>query len=157
MKEEDKYFFSNTFGLHLQIHILSNLLPQLDYFIQIIQGSLYQLYQIIIYVGLKYQLKCDENLFESNERNFKQMGQTLAKRNSFAIIKNCRKCNISEYTRMIRMSKIDFISAVGGLFGLCLGFSFVSFFEVLYWFTLVLARNLCRYLQSLQYSAGPPE
>ena len=47
-----------------------------------------------------------------------------------------------EYTKARRMTIIDFISAVGGLFGLCLGFSFVSFFEILYWSIVQLTRKL---------------
>ena len=31
------------------------------------------------------------------------------------------------------MTWIDFISALGGCFGLCLGFSLVSFVEIVYW------------------------
>ena len=53
----------------------------------------------------------------------------------------------SEYTRMTRMTNIGFISSVGGLFGLCLGFSFVSVFEILYWGIIVLTRNMLRYQQ----------
>ena len=44
--------------------------------------------------------------------------------------------------RRIRMGPIEFISSLGGLFGLCLGFSFISFFEIIYWATIVLARCL---------------
>jgi hypothetical protein len=64
-----------------------------------------------------------------------------------------------EYERIKRMTAIDFISSVGGLFGLCLGFrsvalhrllctdlqpisSLISFFEILYWFIIRLGRNL---------------
>ena len=49
-----------------------------------------------------------------------------------------------EYERIKRMTAIDFISSVGGLFGLCLGFSLISFFEILYWFIIRLGRNLLR-------------
>ena len=44
--------------------------------------------------------------------------------------------------RRIRMGPIEFISLMGGLFGLCLGFSFISFFEIIYWATIALARYL---------------
>ncbi len=39
------------------------------------------------------------------------------------------------------MSWIQFISQVGGLMGLCLGFSFVSAIELFYWFTYRMGRN----------------
>ncbi|TRY67303.1 hypothetical protein TCAL_07234 [Tigriopus californicus] len=40
-----------------------------------------------------------------------------------------------EYSRQARMTWIEFVAQVGGLLGLCLGLSFVSFLEVIYWFT----------------------
>jgi len=40
------------------------------------------------------------------------------------------------------MTWLDFISGFGGFCGLCLGFSFVSFVEILYWFSLKLCRNI---------------
>ena len=49
---------------------------------------------------------------------------------------------ILEYERIKRMTAIDFISSMGGLFGLCLGFSLISFFEILYWFIIRLGRNM---------------
>ena len=39
------------------------------------------------------------------------------------------------------MTVIDFIGNVGGLFGLCLGFSLISFFELLYWFLIRTSRR----------------
>merc|ERR1711971_464581 len=48
---------------------------------------------------------------------------------------------IMELERAIRMSPVEFISSLGGLFGLCLGFSITSFFEIIYWFTIALSRN----------------
>ena len=38
----------------------------------------------------------------------------------------------SEFERSIRMGPVDFIASLGGLFGLCLGFSIVSFIEIVY-------------------------
>ena len=49
-----------------------------------------------------------------------------------------------ELERQIRMSPIEFLSSLGGLFGLCLGFSIASFFEIIYWFTIVLSRFLLK-------------
>jgi hypothetical protein len=31
------------------------------------------------------------------------------------------------------MGPVDFIASLGGLFGLCLGFSIISFLEIIYW------------------------
>ena len=39
----------------------------------------------------------------------------------------------SEFERSIRMGPVDFIASLGGLFGLCLGFSIISFLEIIYW------------------------
>ena len=42
------------------------------------------------------------------------------------------------------MTLLDFISGFGGFCGLCLGFSFVSIVEILYWFSIKLCRNFCQ-------------
>ena len=39
------------------------------------------------------------------------------------------------------MTIIDFISSLGGVFGLFLGFSLISFVEILYWFCVVMLRR----------------
>ena len=39
----------------------------------------------------------------------------------------------SEFERSIRMGPVDFVASLGGLFGLCLGFSIISFLEIIYW------------------------
>ena len=44
----------------------------------------------------------------------------------------------SEFERSQRMTWLDFISSLGGICGLCLGVSFISVIELLYWFTLKL-------------------
>ena len=49
--------------------------------------------------------------------------------------------NYSEYRRTVNMGPIDFVSQLGGLFGLCLGFSLISFIEIFYWFSIRLFRN----------------
>ena len=49
--------------------------------------------------------------------------------------------NDSEYRRTVNMGPIDFVSQLGGLFGLCLGFSLISFIEIFYWFSIRLFRN----------------
>ena len=40
------------------------------------------------------------------------------------------------------MTWLDFISSLGGICGLCLGVSFISVVELLYWFTLRLFRRV---------------
>ena len=49
---------------------------------------------------------------------------------------------IFEYTREERMTLIQYISQIGGLLGLCLGFSFISGVEIIYWMTIILLRNM---------------
>ena len=39
---------------------------------------------------------------------------------------------ILEFERSIRMGPVDFVAMLGGLFGLCLGFSVISFLEIIY-------------------------
>ena len=46
-----------------------------------------------------------------------------------------------EYERSVRMTFLDLIAGFGGLFGLFLGFSVVSFMELFYWATIRLFRN----------------
>ena len=45
----------------------------------------------------------------------------------------------AELERGIRMGPVEFFSSLGGIFGLCLGFSIISFIEV----TFDFAKNLC--------------
>ena len=40
------------------------------------------------------------------------------------------------------MGPVEFVSSLGGLFGLFLGFSVVSFLEIIYWATVRIFRNL---------------
>ena len=44
--------------------------------------------------------------------------------------------------RDISMGPVEFVSSLGGLFGLFLGFSVVSFLEIVYWATVRMGRNL---------------
>ena len=55
-----------------------------------------------------------------------------------------RKKHIAEYERVQRMTWFEFLSNVGGLCGLCLGFSLVSAIEIVYWFAFRLSRTLCQ-------------
>ena len=47
-----------------------------------------------------------------------------------------------EFERSIRMGPVDFIASLGGLFGLFLGFSIVSFVEIVYWIVVRGSRNM---------------
>ena len=46
-----------------------------------------------------------------------------------------------EYARLPKMTWLDFISGFGGICGLCLGISFVSVVEILYWFSIRLCKK----------------
>ena len=50
--------------------------------------------------------------------------------------------NVLEFFRQPKTSVIEFISQFGGLLGLCMGFSFISVVELIYWLTFKLFRNL---------------
>ena len=43
---------------------------------------------------------------------------------------------VFEFSRDQRLTMVGFISQMGGLLGLWMGFSFISAFEILYWCTL---------------------
>lgn len=47
-----------------------------------------------------------------------------------------------EYERLPKMTWLDFISGFGGLCGLCLGISFVSVAEIVYWFSIRLCKKI---------------
>ena len=49
---------------------------------------------------------------------------------------------LSEFERAPKMTWLDFISNFGGICGLCLGISFVSVTEFLYWFSIRLCRSI---------------
>ena len=48
----------------------------------------------------------------------------------------------TELERSIRMGPVDFAASLGGLFGLCLGFSIISFIEIIYWIGAGVFRTL---------------
>ena len=50
--------------------------------------------------------------------------------------------NSFEFLRQPKTTMIEYISQVGGLLGLCLGFSFISCIEIIYWLTFKLFRKL---------------
>ena len=47
----------------------------------------------------------------------------------------------SEYETSRRLTFTDFVASLGGIFGLYLGFSIVSFVEIVYWFTFRFVVN----------------
>ena len=47
-----------------------------------------------------------------------------------------------EFVRNLRKTWTDFISDLGGILGLCMGISFVSAVELLYWLTIRMADNI---------------
>ena len=49
---------------------------------------------------------------------------------------------MKELERGISMGPVEFVSSLGGLFGLFLGFSVVSFLEIIYWATVRICRSL---------------
>ena len=50
--------------------------------------------------------------------------------------------NIVQFKRSLRMTMTDYISQMGGLLGLGIGFSFVSGVEIIYWLTIRFFRNM---------------
>ena len=70
-------------------------------------------------------------------------GDATAMGTVFSFDANWNTFNIfSEYERSLKMTEIDLISSLGGVFGLFLGFSLMSFVEIVYWFFVVLSRRL---------------
>ena len=51
---------------------------------------------------------------------------------------------LKEFRKSKRMTITNFIAGLGGFFGLGLGFSLISFFEIFYWFSIVLCRNIAK-------------
>ena len=49
---------------------------------------------------------------------------------------------VFEYSRQVKMTLIGYISQMGGLLGLCLGFSLISLIEIMYWFTIRIVKNV---------------
>ena len=49
---------------------------------------------------------------------------------------------VVEYVNDERMSVEQFISQIGGLMGLCTGFSFISAIEILYWLFFKFVKNI---------------
>ena len=47
----------------------------------------------------------------------------------------------TEYIRVVSLSWVGFLAQAGGLIGACLGFSFISLVEVIYWFIIRLIQR----------------
>ena len=46
----------------------------------------------------------------------------------------------TEYIRVVSLSWVGFLAQAGGLIGACLGFSFISLVEIVYWFIIRFCR-----------------
>ena len=64
------------------------------------------------------------------------------------------KSTILQFTRQQSMTVVDYISQLGGLLGLFLGFSFISGVELFYWLTIRLGKNIRQWF--LAFSANYP-
>ena len=53
-----------------------------------------------------------------------------------------QESTVFQFRRSLRMTMIDFISQMGGLLGLFLGFSLISGIEIVYWFSVKLFMRL---------------
>ena len=49
---------------------------------------------------------------------------------------------VFEFSRDQRMTMVGYVSQMGGLLGLWMGFSFISAIEILYWCTIRFTRNM---------------
>ena len=70
---------------------------------------------------------------------------TSSSENRPCLVKNhnsipIKKC-FPEFERSPKMTWLNFISGFGGICGLCLGISFMSMAEILYWFSIRLCKK----------------
>ena len=56
----------------------------------------------------------------------------------------CSSLHFSEYEKSKKMTIFDFIADLGGLFGLCLGFSIISCFEIIFWTSIAVWNNIAK-------------
>ena len=61
---------------------------------------------------------------------------------SFQVLKFWSKSIFSEMERSVNMNPVDLVASLGGLFGLCLGFSIISFIEIVYWVAAGVIRTV---------------
>ena len=61
---------------------------------------------------------------------------------SFQVLKFWSKSIFLEMERSVNMNPVDLVASLGGLFGLCLGFSIISFIEIVYWVAAGVIRTI---------------
>ena len=61
---------------------------------------------------------------------------------SFPVLTFLSKSIFIEMERSVNMNPVDFVASLGGLFGLCLGFSIISFIEIIYWVAAGVIRTV---------------
>ena len=65
-----------------------------------------------------------------------------------------QQSSVLQFKRAMRMTTIDYISQIGGLLGLGIGFSLVSGVEMVYWLTLRFVDNLRRHKSTARPTSG---
>ena len=71
-----------------------------------------------------------------------KLNSILAK--CFSLVLFAKKKTFLEFERSMRMGPVELVASLGGIFGLFLGFSIVSFVEILYWVVVKASRNMLR-------------
>ena len=61
---------------------------------------------------------------------------------SVQVLKFLSKSIFLEMERSVNMNPVDLVASLGGLFGLCLGFSIISFIEIVYWVAAWVIRTV---------------
>ena len=61
---------------------------------------------------------------------------------SFQVLKFSSIIIFLEMERSVNMNPVDLVASLGGLFGLCLGFSIISFIEIVYWVAAGVIRTI---------------
>ena len=64
------------------------------------------------------------------------------------------RASVLQFKRALRMTMIDYISQIGGLLGLGIGFSLISAVEILYWITLRWLGNYRREMKNFSRAAS---
>ena len=79
---------------------------------------------------------------KTNRRSYANQGYDAYEKDIAMVTFFFESSNVLEFFRQPKTSVIEFISQFGGLLGLCMGFSFISVVELIYWLTFKLFRNL---------------
>lgn len=90
-----------------------------------------------------------EELLADAPEEFKQALLKYAKENLIKMHLFISSPFTTAYQRYIETTKINFIANVGGLMGLCMGFSFVSLTEIIYYFGRLLFGNTIESIKNL--------